>query len=63
MMGPYTGREFQRLKNMYLAYLKSYKELNKGSIEGATPFGTFYVLMTYSSKYNDLRVLASLGYK
>lgn len=63
MLGKYTGKEFQRLLGIYLSYLETYKKLNNGSAEGATPFGQFYVLMTYTTKYNDNRVLASLGYK
>lgn len=58
-----SGKEYNRLKEKYLSYLESYKSLNKGSTEGATTFAQFYVLMTYTSRYSDQRVLASLGYK
>jgi hypothetical protein len=48
-----SSKEYSKLKETYLRYLESYKNLNKGSVEGATPFSVFYIYKNYVVRYMD----------
>ena len=50
-----TGNEYKKIKEVYLSYIKAYKELNNNSLVGATSFADFYLYRTYTSKYSDPR--------
>lgn len=50
-----TANEFNKIKEVYLKYIKTYKQLNNNSTEGATSFAKFYIYRTYTSKYSDPR--------
>lgn len=46
-------KEYQKIKKSYADYLAAYKQLNNGSLNGATDFATFYISKTYTSRYSD----------
>jgi hypothetical protein len=50
---PYESKRvvFSTLEKRYKEYLKLYKILNNGSLEGASNFVDFYWHQTYYSKY------------
>lgn len=50
-----TGIEYGKIKEVYLKYIKAYKDLNNNSTKGATSFADFYIYRTYTSKYSDPR--------
>ena len=54
--------DYTKLRERYIAYLKAYRKLNKGSSVGATSFGTFYMNHIYHSVYSDERIIALMGY-
>ena len=54
--------DYKKLREKYISYLKTYKKLNHGSLEGAATFGEFYMNQTYHSVYNDERIIALMGY-
>ncbi|WGL60277.1 hypothetical protein QEJ31_01485 [Pigmentibacter sp. JX0631] len=49
------GVEYNKIKEVYLKYIKAYKDLNNNSTKGATSFADFYLYRTYTSKYADPR--------
>ena len=53
---------FAKIQRTYFEYLALYKEINNGSLQGATPFDQFYLQMTYFSKYQDRRNFGHSGY-
>ncbi len=53
---------FDQIAKRYKDYLKLYKAVNHGSIEGITPFDDFYWRMVYHSKYQDRRNFGHTGY-
>jgi hypothetical protein len=48
-----TREHFDRLVKRYHEYVKLYRTLNNGSIEGITSFESFYWRFTYLVKYQD----------
>ena len=58
-----TGEQFQKLVLAHKRYLATYAFLNKGSLEGATPFHKFFVFQTYTQHYADPRACAPMGYR
>ncbi|NRA44381.1 MAG: hypothetical protein HRU09_05435 [Oligoflexales bacterium] len=51
--------EYNRIKQMYLDYLKLYKFFNHGSTKGCTGFAQFYWMHSYHHKSANL--LKQLG--
>lgn len=54
--------QYAKIRASYMKYLATYKQLNKGSTEGATPFGRFYMNETYNVVYTDERTIALMSY-
>lgn len=54
--------QYAKIRASYMRYLAVYKQLNKGSTEGATPFGKFYMNEIYNVVYNDERTIALMSY-
>ncbi|MBM3383378.1 MAG: hypothetical protein FJY29_13225 [Betaproteobacteria bacterium] len=54
---------YQALKAAYKRYIKTYKELNNGSVEGAINFFEFYYYINYTSRNSDPRSCVPLGYR
>jgi hypothetical protein len=52
---------FEKIARKYLDYLALYKDLNNGSLAGATTFDEFYWRMIYFSKYQDRRFAGQPG--
>lgn len=53
---------FAKLERNYREYLALYKEINNGSLAGATTFDLFYWRMVYFSKYQERRNFGHSGY-
>lgn len=53
---------FDKLVKKYEEYVRLYKFINHGSIEGITPFDQFYWRMVYWAKYSDRRGFGNPGY-
>lgn len=49
--------QFNKITEAYKNYIALYRLFNNGSIEGATPFSTFYWRMTYYVRYGDGEVM------
>ncbi len=62
-MGPAQATHYQRMRQEYVRYLSTYKQLAGGSLLGAVTFGQFYVYSTFTNKYSDPRVLAASAYR
>lgn len=58
-----NAMQYQALKAAYKRYLKTYKHMNKGSLEGAKNFFEFYYYMNYTARYADPRACVPLGYR
>lgn len=57
-----TRRIFNDIAKKYREYIELYKQLNNGSIVGATPFSVFYWRFVYYSKYWDIHKFMNNGY-
>ena len=57
------GKMMARLKEEHRRYLETFKLINKGSLEGATPFTTYYIYKTYITKYSDHRAFILGNYR
>lgn len=58
-----TRKELQKIVEAHTRYLETYKMLNNGSIEGATPLRQFFTYWTYTTRYSDMRVFALVSYR
>lgn len=56
-------KEYLKIRDAYLSYLASYKHLNKGSLQGATPYAVFYFYKTYIMKYMEPHRITAHAYK
>ncbi len=56
-------KEYMKVRDSYMCYIRNYKYLNKGSLLGATSFGVFYFYKTYSMKYMDPHRITAHSYK
>ena len=54
--------QFDKIIESYLNYVVLYKLINNGSIQGVTPFDTFYWRFTFHDKYQDPERITALGY-
>lgn len=54
---------YKTLQASYKRYVKSYAQLNNGSVQGARSFFEFYYYMNYTCKYADPRTCIPLGYR
>ena len=63
MLSGYANQRviFAKVEKEYLDYLRLYKQLNHGSLVGATTFDVFYWRMVYYSKYQDTRRIGPNG--
>lgn len=53
------NEEYNKIKKMYLDYLRLYKFFNHGSLSGCTDFARFYWMHTYHHRSANL--LTQLG--
>lgn len=53
---------FDNVVKKYMEYLRLYKLINNGSVEGITTFDLFYWRMTYYSKYQDRKNYGNSGF-
>jgi hypothetical protein len=58
-----SRKELQKIFEAHQRYLTTYRALNNGSIEGATPFHVFYTYWTFTTRYSDMRVFALVTYR
>jgi hypothetical protein len=58
-----TTVEYNKLKNAYKRYLRTYKELNGGSLTGAISFLEFYHYINFTSRYSDPRSVIPMGFR
>jgi hypothetical protein len=50
-----TSKDYLKIKERYLNYLKTYRSLNNGSDDGATTLNQFYIFWTYTLRYNSVK--------
>ena len=62
-MQPKITKDYNKIRETYLNYLASYKQLNKGSLKGATPYSVFYIYKTYVIRYMEPARLTASSYK
>jgi hypothetical protein len=58
-----SSKEYTKIKDSYLKYLKNYRNLNRGSIAGSTPFHIFYLYKTYVIRYMEPNRIMAHNYK
>lgn len=58
-----TSVEYQRVKSAYNRYLRTYKELNGGRVDGAVSFLEFYHYLNYTNRYSDPRSVIHMGFR
>ncbi len=63
MMGKTTRKELQKVVDAHARYLMTYKMLNNGSLEGATPLRKFFTYWNYTTRYSDMRSFALVSYR
>jgi len=63
MMKTGIRKELQKVIDAHARYLESYKRMNHGSSEGATPLRDYYLYWNYISKYRDMRAFVLVSYR
>jgi len=62
VFGTGSSKDYNKLKDAYIRYVKTYRLLNGGSSKGVTPFQVFYTYQTFVTKYSDPRSFMLFGY-
>ncbi len=63
MIGKSTRKDLQKVVEAHARYLETYKMLNNGSSEGATPLRQFLIYWTFTTRYSDMRIFALVSYR
>ena len=58
-----STKEYLKIRDAYISYLAFYKQLNKGSLRGATSFDIFYIYKTYIIRYMEPHRITAHSYK
>ncbi|MEN9826189.1 MAG: hypothetical protein RI953_1934 [Pseudomonadota bacterium] len=58
-----TALQYTKIKASYQRYLATYRQLNKGSTEGALNFFEFYNYLNFTCRYSDPRACIPIGYR
>lgn len=52
---------FEKIINSYKDYIKLYRLINNGSIEGITPFDEFYWRFSFTVRYQDSTEISTVA--
>lgn len=58
-----STKDYMKIRDAYISYLRYYKLLNHGSLKGATTFNIFYMYKNYVMRYMEPHRITAHSYK